>query len=264
MEEKYLTNDLLSITGMTRDTLRHYEQKGLIHPEKDTYNNYRQFRFADIYRLLTIDFYRKRGFSINEVKNLQENFNELDFPQLMQQKKLEMEEKLQYYSSTLDRINKLAKFQQELAETLDCFTLERMPLYEVLGSFSEFDAFEEYHQILAHCSNEDILSSIVRSFAFDETGLNHSRMLIVKEVSDNCLQEGKEYLNASRCIRLIVTETLGEENSEEMAHQLFEKILNYSLEKNLEPLGEAFVFTKMVTYQDRNEQAVLEIFVPVK
>ncbi|MDT2601383.1 hypothetical protein P7D85_16460 [Enterococcus hulanensis] len=24
MEEKYQTNDLLSITGMTRDTLRHY------------------------------------------------------------------------------------------------------------------------------------------------------------------------------------------------------------------------------------------------
>ncbi|MBO0456758.1 MerR family transcriptional regulator [Enterococcus hulanensis] len=265
MEEKYQTNDLLSITGMTRDTLRHYEQKGLIQPEKDTYNNYRQFRFADIYRLLTIDFYRKRGFSINELKNLQENFAEVDFSKLMEKKSAEMEEFVRHYSGILARINKLEEFHQRLLQHENDLSLERMPLFEILGSFSEFDAFAEYSQILDRCSKEeDILSSIIRSFEFDETGITQSKMLIVKEVGDNRLEDGKEYLNFPKCINTIVAERLNEEGSEEIPQQMFEKIANFAHSKKLVPVGQAFVLTKMITYQDNIEQAVLEIFAPVK
>lgn len=265
MEESYLTKDLLSITGMTRDTLRHYEQKGLIQPEKDHYNNYRQFRFTDIYRLLTIDFYRKHGFTINELKGLQDNFDDADFSNLMQQKRSELEEKLQHYSDTLDRINKLDSFHQRLIDQGDEIVLTRMPLYEVVGTFSEFASFEEYHRILEHCSKEqDILSSLIRCFEFDETGLTHSRMLIVKEVTNNRLQEGKEYLNSAQCISAFVTDNLTDEGDDKTPQRMFEKTISWAQEKNLRPLGQAFVQTKMITYHGQKEQAVLEVFIPVK
>ncbi|WP_438778924.1 MerR family transcriptional regulator [Enterococcus sp. DIV0098] len=237
----------------------------MIQPEKDTYNNYRQFRFADIYRLLVIDFYRKRGFTINEVKELQENFQEENFLQLMQQKSTEIEEQLQHYSGILERMNKLAAFHQRFMKQGAELTVARMPLFEILGSFNEFAEFDEYRQILTHCSKEeDILSAIIRSFEFTEDGITDSRMLIVKEVSDNQLQEGKEYLNFSQCLHTIMTENLDEENSEQIPQQMFEKISYYSQKRRLVPLGRAFVLTKMITYREQKEQAVLEIFVPIK
>ena len=143
--------------------------------------------------------------------------------------------------------------------------LTRMPLYEVVGTFSEFASFEEYHRILDHCSKEqDILSSMIRCFDFDETGLTHSRMLIVKEVTDNRLQEGKDYLNSARCISAFVTDNLADEGDDKTPQRMFEKTINWAQEKNLTPLGQAFVQTKMITYHGKKEQAILEVFIPVK
>ncbi|WP_160317717.1 MerR family transcriptional regulator [Pseudobacteroides cellulosolvens] len=43
MFKKYRTGELLKYLGVLRDTLRFYEEKGLLNPEKNDENNYRSY-----------------------------------------------------------------------------------------------------------------------------------------------------------------------------------------------------------------------------
>lgn len=56
--------------GLTKQALRFYEEKGLLHPEIDEENNYRYYSNTDMSQLYRIRPYRNRGFSLKEIKKL--------------------------------------------------------------------------------------------------------------------------------------------------------------------------------------------------
>ena len=56
--------------GFTRETLRYYEEIGLLSPKRSQGSQYREFDLYDMSRLMSIDFYKKRGFSPVEMKGL--------------------------------------------------------------------------------------------------------------------------------------------------------------------------------------------------
>ena len=56
-------------TGITRQNIRFYEKKGLIQPERNKENDYRQYSEEDIKRLKTIKMLRKLDFPVEAVRN---------------------------------------------------------------------------------------------------------------------------------------------------------------------------------------------------
>ena len=58
---------------VTVKTLRHYEQKGLLHPsEVDEWTGYRYYNIAQMQRLNTIRGLQRQGFTLEEIKELLE------------------------------------------------------------------------------------------------------------------------------------------------------------------------------------------------
>ena len=56
---------------VTVKTLRHYEQKGLLHPsEVDEWTGYRYYNIAQMQRLNTIRGLQRQGFTLEEIKEL--------------------------------------------------------------------------------------------------------------------------------------------------------------------------------------------------
>ena len=52
-KDRYLIGDVANLMGMSRDTLRHYEKRGLVTAKKAE-NGYRYYTEADISRLIGI------------------------------------------------------------------------------------------------------------------------------------------------------------------------------------------------------------------
>jgi putative AdoMet-dependent methyltransferase len=69
-------NEAAKFLNTTAKTLRFYESKGLITPEKDETNQYRHYTENDLYRISTILALREIGVSLGEIKTL------LDHPNL--------------------------------------------------------------------------------------------------------------------------------------------------------------------------------------
>lgn len=57
-------------SGVSAKRIRHYEQVGLIHTANRTYANYRLYSRADIHTLKFINSARNLGFSIEEIREL--------------------------------------------------------------------------------------------------------------------------------------------------------------------------------------------------
>ena len=71
MKKLYLVSGAARITGLTSETLRHYERIGLIKPsQKSLENNYRYYSEEDIISLNTIKALSYMDLSLKEMKEI--------------------------------------------------------------------------------------------------------------------------------------------------------------------------------------------------
>ena len=66
-QREYLIGDMSEIVGVSRDTLRFYEKKGIIKARKKE-NGYRYYLEEDLFRLMVILYKRKMNDSLEEIE----------------------------------------------------------------------------------------------------------------------------------------------------------------------------------------------------
>ena len=72
MKNYYKINEISKLYNIGVDSLRYYEEIGILHPMRDK-NRYRQYTTSDIYRLNMIRDLRNLGFSMKHIAAYLEN-----------------------------------------------------------------------------------------------------------------------------------------------------------------------------------------------
>ena len=67
---QYKVNELAKLSGLSKRTLRYYNQIGLLEPEKVESNGYRLYGQAQVDRLQQILFYRELGLALDEIRTI--------------------------------------------------------------------------------------------------------------------------------------------------------------------------------------------------
>ena len=65
-------NELENLTGVTKQNIRFYEKKGLLHPKRNSLNNYREYTGEDLRILQVIKMLRKLGMPLEEIHQILE------------------------------------------------------------------------------------------------------------------------------------------------------------------------------------------------
>lgn len=136
------------LTGLSRKTIRLYEEKGLLVPRKTRSNgrDYREYTEADVEKLKTIATLRKAWFTMEEIHRMQEDpaFIREVLPQYYQwlkQQKRELDSLLTVAGSIQqeqpESIEALAQCMSEAAEKLS------LPAYDIRPRFKYLDEIEE-------------------------------------------------------------------------------------------------------------------------
>jgi DNA-binding transcriptional MerR regulator len=262
----YRTSQLSEMLGISRDALRYYEEKGIIKPKQKELNNYREYDFYDIYTLMVVDFYKKRNLSIKEVKQLQEASEVDQLEALLEKKAKEVEETIRRNEYMLEKIHETKQFCTDLKKYLNKYSLKPLPIYELKGEISDFNAFQEYPVLLDNVDlvKDDILSNIMRKFTFDETDFLDFKLYIVEKSETRQKEKNKYYLEYSNCIYTIVEDGRYQNKGEDIKYKIFDSALKWAKEQGLTPIGVAFANTRLVTYLDNKERVFIEIYCPVK
>ena len=112
---------------VTVKTLRHYEQKGLLHPsEVDEWTGYRYYNITQMQRLNTIRGLQRQGFTLEEIKELLEDGTQMPSIDLLTQKIVETEQQLQLL---MDRRRQLLKWMDshKQIKNMEKFSIQSLP-----------------------------------------------------------------------------------------------------------------------------------------
>ena len=102
--------DLLLIS---RSNIRFYEKQGLFTPERKG-NNYRDYTEQDVLALKRIILLRKMGFTVEEIKSVQNN--ELSFSEAMCNTKKRLEDEIEQFNGSLKLLGQVSKENSSFKE----------------------------------------------------------------------------------------------------------------------------------------------------
>ncbi|MEK4841372.1 MerR family transcriptional regulator [Bacillus sp. FSL L8-0152] len=98
--------EIAKVFGITKETLRFYEDKGLIQPNIEK-NNYRNYGNQELKHLIQILFYKEIGLSIEEISSIMKK-KEMNITGILERKYSQMEMK----------VDQLVKMKNKLQRTL--------------------------------------------------------------------------------------------------------------------------------------------------
>lgn len=253
---------MLNYLGMSRDTLRFYEEKGLLNPKKNDENNYRNYDIFDVYTIMIIDFYKKRGMKINQIKALLKESDISELQNLLKDKKNELESMIYNQQCMLKRIEETQEFSKGIKDNLNIFTVKPLPLYIVNGEVSDFIAVEEYENVLdvINSTNSDMLSQIMRYISFNENGVISTKMFIVETTKEK--KEHNYYLQYPKCLYTIVEEVQPQNEQINIMDRMHKVSYEYANTHGLKLIGEAFAIIRLVTCKTNKIHSYMEIFIP--
>lgn len=106
-KDRYLIGDVANLMGMSRDTLRHYEKRGLVTARKAD-NGYRYYTEEDISRLISILYQRKMDIGLDDIAALWDENGSGDSTELLSdiisQRLNEEEEAIREHKRTMARL----------------------------------------------------------------------------------------------------------------------------------------------------------------
>lgn len=259
----YHTKDIFEHLGLTRETLRYYEEIGLIKPKRGQYSRYREFDLFDMSRLMAIDFYKKRGFSPVAIKGMLEVKPE-EYAGKLQQQSDSLQEQIDRLSQMQKRLKETQQFYEEFSENIGKLEIRELPPYYVAERFPSVASFGEYRDKVLrflNVENEDILSSLVRTLTFDKTGYKGSEMYVVKPTGKVEHEKQKVYLEHGKCL---YTTLLADNNDTSVPEKMFSLCHVWAKKNQAAFRGMVYIFVRMAMLNEDVDQHIYEVWVPLK
>lgn len=265
LDNKYKTGDMTRTLGTTRDTLRYYEEIGILHPDKNNDNNYREFTFYEIFQLFGIEFYKKRGLTLQQIKQITEGAELSSIDDLLSNSKEELDIELAELQKKMTRIENTKKFITEYKQKLNTFIIKNIPLYKIVSSYSASSALDEYEEhVVAHMNLEadDMFSHMIKRMTFDQNGYIDSNMYIVEPADKK--EAGCVYLPEGEYMSIIVESGRYLNDEHTVGADTLKKGIKFCEDNNIEMLGEVYLFLKLLLFKDGKERILIEACSPIK
>lgn len=259
----YHTKDIFEYLGLSRETLRYYEEIGLIKPQRNLYSNYREFDLYDMSRLMSIDFYKKRGFSPIEIKDLLLAEPE-DYAGIIQGQLDSLQTQIDRLSRMQKRLKETKTFYENVSGKIGKFEVKELPLYYVEERIPSVASFEEYrNKVLCflNLENEDILSSMVRAVTFDEKGYKDSEMYVVKSAVKAENGRQRAFLKHGKCL---YTTLLADNNDTSIFKKMFPLCHQWAIQHQMVFYGVVYIFIRLAMLNEKSDKHFYEIWIPLK
>lgn len=139
--KRYSIGEVSSHLGLSRDTLRFYEKKGIILPEKLD-NGYRSYTYEDTRKLLDVMFYRRLGFSLDDISRLLYESSFESHYAMVQEKIAEKKELVRKHRQSLIHLKHLEQFYKRAEKYLGVYDLRPLSRHYKLEDHRLIDRLE--------------------------------------------------------------------------------------------------------------------------
>lgn len=124
---KYKIGEVSKILNIPVESIRFFERKGIVTPQKDKTNNYRYYTVNDINRLLDYRKYREFGCSVNEALDIIQSSDLAIFKKIIQDKQAEAEREARLYELKAIKLNNHIKVLKDMPLLMNEYRIVTRP-----------------------------------------------------------------------------------------------------------------------------------------
>ncbi|MGB4587783.1 MAG: MerR family transcriptional regulator [Clostridiaceae bacterium] len=126
----YTIKKFASMQGLTVDTLRQYEKKGIIRPFHDEENGYRYYTDMDVRIVATSRWFSSLGFTLSQVAEIMKNLSNKELQDAFSMRVVEQKRQIAFENEKLQELLRFQKYY-ELIEKEELF-YEEVTLPELI------------------------------------------------------------------------------------------------------------------------------------
>ncbi|MGL4773914.1 MAG: MerR family transcriptional regulator [Clostridium sp.] len=265
----YTVGQVAKFLGISRDTLKFYEEKELINPKQDEENGYRKYNLLDINDVITVNFYRDIDIEIKKIQQIKKEENLEVIEEILEEKQNKLQEEIEYKKSLLRKIKEVKDNCSSIKDSLNKFTIREMKPIIVTNEIEmKEDIGETFTEILekydysTRIKKPVNLSGVSRVLYLNEMNIERERYIFYKKLEEDSKEEG-EIFSYPECIYTVIAVPIAnEENTidENMGVAIGEiaNKLGYEL------IGLTFINLLFNGYKGDETLQYLEIYTPVR
>ncbi|WP_028543302.1 MerR family transcriptional regulator [Paenibacillus taiwanensis] len=263
----YSIGEVAKFLGVTRDTLKFYEEKDLVKPEQNPENGYREYNHYDIYNLTTINFYREMDLKIKEIQELKKGKSIEAIRSLLEEKELEVLEEIEYKKQLLKKLQTVKENCEKINHFLENYTVKEMQPIEIKGEIDHVTAYHEYDALKENTvslKKAVTLTSLTRVISFNDEGILEDKFLIVRKAEDFDKELEGEIIAHPKCMYTVIEDGRWSTGGENMDLKVEASLRKVAEEKGYELLGRVYIYLLLTTYEDGLERVFFEMYAPIK
>ena len=137
--------ELETLTGVTKQNIRFYEKKGLLTPDRNPQNDYREYTEDDVAILQTIKMFRKLEISIEDIRRILNQ--EVELGDMIEKHLKELTDQQSHLKASIEICRQLTDKNLESLNVLE--VLEKMQEIERRGG-KFMDIIEDYKKVVEY------------------------------------------------------------------------------------------------------------------
>lgn len=263
----YTIGQVANFLGVSRDTLKFYEEKNLVKPKQDIKNGYRKYSHYDIYDIATVNFYREIDIEIKKIQELRKSKSVEGIKTLLEEKERDVLREIEYQKLLLKKLQLVKEDCNKVTQFLGKYLVKEMKPLVVKGEIEHFTMYDQYDVLKQNTDSLKravILTSLRRAIRFDEKGMTEDKFIIVREIEDFDQEIAGEILAYPKCIYTVIENGRWSTGGENIDHHVEASLRKAAAEKGYELLGLVYINILLTTYEEGLERVFLEIYAPIK
>lgn len=259
----YNIGEVEKITGISKDRLRYYEEKGIINPQKSELNSYREFSDEDIIQILSIEYYRSIDLGMKDIQKIREKGEVENLKSILSKKSKEVEKKIRGLQEIYKNLQTEIDYCNHIQQHLNKFSIQKMPIFRVLGEMADSTAFSEYSKLHKKKRKQiPIIKSMIRELCFCNQEVISNKMLIVEQIQDfneiSLLQE--RIIDNAQCLYTVVEEKFEEPD---IMQQSVQEGIIWLQQHKYQSKGIVYIVPIIMTYPLGKMSSYLGVYMPV-
>ncbi|MGE6256741.1 MerR family transcriptional regulator [Heyndrickxia sporothermodurans] len=263
----YTIGQVAKFLGVSRDTLKFYEEKELVKPKQNIENGYRKYNHFDIYDITTVNFYREMDIEIKKIQELRKSKSIEEIQLLLEEKEQVVLEEIEYKKQLLKKLQIIKEDCEKIKLFLGKYTVKEMKPIEIKGEIYHFTAYDEYEALKENMDSLKkavTLTSLTRVISFNDEGILEDKFIIVRKVEDFDKKIEGEILSHPKCIYTVIEDGRWSTGGKNIDHNVEASLRKVAIEKGYELLGLVYINLLLTTYEDGLERVFFEMYAPIK
>lgn len=228
----FTTKEFCKICNVGRETLRHYEQLGFLHPKTNPDNHYRSYDGWDAGMIAEIKRYQSLGFSLEQIKAMLSGYSLSALTASMKERIDIYHSRVRYYQMLCQKGEEELWILRHVPQLLDHYTVSQMPSLHYIPDKDLIQA-PFVNQAIKYLDFFIPCICVDRDFSGDETKSDYSGWGVVAK------KEYSDYLEVKDGITIPSSETIctiidaGEKGS--VTKTLFDAFYSYVKQNGFNP-----------------------------